>query len=277
MDTKKVATGRAPDGTAFDVYGNGEPVFLIHGVGLDRSVWVEQLAALSVTHHQIIVYDTLGHGASRLPPEDASLSHYSQQLLSLMDHLRVPVANIVGHSMGALIALDFAINHPSRALRVAAISGVFSRSKQAKENVLARALRLRSSSQHDFADATISRWFGDPVSPCFQDATTKIRTIFSKLDPVGYARAYQTFATSDSINAHRFNELTMPSLFITGELDHNSTPAMSRAMAERAPRARLEILGNAGHMITMTHAKYVNEALIAFLGLPVERSVRASI
>ena len=274
MDIKKAATGSTPEGTAYDVYGNGEPVLLIHGVGLDRSVWLDQLAALSDTH-QVIVYDTLGHGESHLPPEGASLSDYSHQLLSLMDRLRIPVANIVGHSMGALIALDFAISHPSRALRVAAMSGVFRRSEREKENVLARAQHLKSPSQHDFVDATIGRWFGDPVLPCLQDAATRIRAIFSRLDPVGYARAYQTFATSDSINAHRFHELTMPSLFITGELDHNSSPAMSQAMAERAPRARLEILENAGHMITMTHAEYVNSALTEFLQLPVERAIRS--
>ncbi len=276
MAIDKAATGSTPDGTVYDVYGSGEPVVLIHGVGLNRDVWEDQLLALSPLH-QTVVYDTLGHGDSQLPPTDATLADYSAQLLSLLDHLRIPAANVVGHSMGALIALDFAMNHPSRVLRMAALSGVFIRSEEHKEKALQRAQHLLSSRQYDFVDATISRWFGDPVPPELQPAATKIRAMFGRLDPVGYARAYRTFAISDSVNALRFNELIMPCLYITGELDHNSSPSMSLAMAELSPQASLEIIKDAGHMITMTHSTDINRSLESFMAQSINNPVFSTI
>ena len=106
--------------------GSGDSVILIHGVGMNASVWAPQLEALSRTC-DVVAYDLLGHGGSSLPPPDARLQDYTSQLLQLLDDLAIGTAHIVGHSMGALVAIDFALTHPERTTSVAALNAVYRR------------------------------------------------------------------------------------------------------------------------------------------------------
>ena len=91
--------------------GSGPAVVLVHGVGLQASVWEEQISTLS-KHYDVIAIDMLGHGGSSLPPSDARLSDYADQLLAVLDHMGLQQAHLVGHSMGALVALEFPFRTP---------------------------------------------------------------------------------------------------------------------------------------------------------------------
>ncbi|MNV34870.1 Alpha/beta hydrolase family protein [compost metagenome] len=81
----------------------------------------------------------------------------------------------------------------------------------------------------------------------------------------GYARAYSLFATSDEVHASRLPQLAMPALFMTGEGDPNSSPAMSQAMAALAPRGQAQSVPGARHMMNLTDAEAVNARLLAFI------------
>ena len=89
-------------GTTFIEAGSGEPLLLIHGVGMN--VWRPQIEAFAATH-RVIAIDMLGHGGSVLPPADATLDDYVQQARRLLDDLGIASANVVGHSMGGLVAM----------------------------------------------------------------------------------------------------------------------------------------------------------------------------
>lgn len=258
-----VVSGRA-GGTAYSVAGAGEPVVLVHGVGMARAIWAPQVRALA-GHWQVITYDMPGHGESALPPEGATLAHYAGQLAALLDHLGLAAANVVGHSMGALVALEFALAHPKRALRVAALNAVFRRTAEQRAAVLARADALATSGFASTIAPTLQRWFGDPVPPQLREAAAETGRLLRTVDPTGYARTYRLFASSDRVHEERLAQLAMPALFFTGEHDLNSSPAMSRAMAQLAPHGRAEVLEGARHMMTVTHPECVNASLRAFL------------
>mgnify|MGYP004722810009 CR=1 FL=1 len=84
-----------PDGTAYATLGTGEPLVLVHGVGMQQGAWAPQITALSRTH-RVVVYDMLGHGASRLPQPDATLADYAQQLAALLEGLDWKRVHAVG-------------------------------------------------------------------------------------------------------------------------------------------------------------------------------------
>lgn len=254
--------------TAWKRVGQGEPVVLIHGVGMAQSVWKPQVEDLS-RDHDVIVYDMLGHGESVLPPEDATLADYASQLADLLDHLGIGAANIVGHSMGALVALEFALSRPERTLRVAALNAVFDRTAEQRASVRARADALERTGFAATIGPTIDRWFGTPVPTALRDEADLVAHLLERVSPTGYARTYRLFASSDAAHAHRLHQLAMPALFLTGEFDANSSPAMSRAMGERAPNAVVEVLPNARHMMNLTHPAEVNASLRTFLATPL--------
>ncbi|MGE7052772.1 alpha/beta fold hydrolase, partial [Paenibacillus glucanolyticus] len=94
----------------YEVYGNGKPVVLIHSGGADMRDWSSVVPLLSEDFH-VISFDGRGAGRSPSPIEPAN---YVQDLLSLLDHLNIPQAAVVGHSMGGQIATEFAIQYPER-------------------------------------------------------------------------------------------------------------------------------------------------------------------
>ncbi|WP_199053723.1 alpha/beta fold hydrolase [Aquitalea sp. ASV15] len=252
------------DGTAFTVHGSGEPLVLVHGVGMGKEIWTPQIAAFS-RDYQVIVYDMLGHGGSALPAADATLRDYAEQLAGLLDHLGIAAANVVGHSMGALVALEFALAYPQRVLRVAALNAVFMRTAAQRAAVLERAAALAHGGVTATVDSTLDRWFGKPVPLALEQSASMVRHFLHSVNPLGYARTYQLFACSDAVHAEGLPSLAMPALFMTGECDPNSSPDMSRAMAALAPQGQLDIVAAERHMMNVTAPDRVNRRLRIFL------------
>jgi pimeloyl-ACP methyl ester carboxylesterase len=252
-------------GTGYCRAGKGHALVLIHGVGMHGGFWAPQMAAFG-GHWDVIAYDTLGHGSSPLPPEKPNLRDYSAQLLALLDGLDLPSVCLVGHSMGALIALEFALAHPKRVGAVVAMNAVYCRSSGQSAAVQARATALETSAE-DLAwrQAAIDRWFGQPVPPALLETAAWVGACLATVNPVGYARAYGLFARADAAHQGRLQHLAMPALFLTGEADENSSPEMSRRMAAAAPRARTVILPGQRHMMSLAAPGLVNDALGRFL------------
>jgi len=256
-------SGRAGP-TAFHMTGEGEALVLVHGVGMAREVWQPQADDLA-RDHCVVTYDLLGHGGSDLPPAKASLADYGAQLLALLDHLGIESAHVVGHSMGALVALQFALDHPKRVRSVAPLNGVFRRTPLQREAIQARAAVLEREGVAATLPSTLERWFGDPPPPHLQAAADTARRLLLGVNLAGYARTYRVFAGADEAHASRLADLQPPALFMTAQFDPNSSPEMSRAMADCVPGAWLRVLPGARHMMTLTHPAEVNAALREFL------------
>jgi len=267
MKLSKSPESRRFAGTACRVHGAGPAIVLVHGVGMDQRAWQPQIEALA-QQHCVVTYDMLGHGESQLPPEGVQLVDFAAQLLQLLDHLQIDQAHIVGHSMGALVALEFALLHPARCARLVALNAVFQRSPEQRAAVLARARTLHSEGVAATVDSTIARWFGAPVPAPLRATAALACDILADVNALGYARAYRLFASSDEVHAGRLGELAMPALFMTGEGDPNSSPAMSQAMAALAPRGQAQAVPGARHMMNLTDAGEVNARLLRFLAEP---------
>jgi flavin reductase (DIM6/NTAB) family NADH-FMN oxidoreductase RutF/pimeloyl-ACP methyl ester carboxylesterase len=247
-----------------DGIAGGVPVVFLHGVGMALEAWEPQIEALA-SRYDVIALDLLGHGGSSLPPADARLADYSDHVVALLDALSIPAAVIVGHSMGALIALDVALSNPARVLGVAALNAVFCRTPEQRAAVLARAASLAEEGSAASHEAAVSRWFGEPVPPELEPTAATVVGLLAACDPIGYARTYALFAASDEAHRDRLSGLAAPALFMTADGDLNSTPAMSAAMAGIAPRGRCEVLAGERHMMNLTAPVAVNQRLLAFL------------
>lgn len=108
--------------------GEGEPVVLIHGFASNKEVnWVQPgwVAALTDAGRRAIALDNRGHGRSSkfYDPADYHTRRMAEDALSLMDHLKLPRADILGYSMGARIAAFLALDHPQR-VRSAILGGL---------------------------------------------------------------------------------------------------------------------------------------------------------
>lgn len=249
--------------TTYEVTGAGDWLVLVHGVGMNLRIWDPQVAEFA-GDHRVLTYDLLGHGGSDLPPEQAGLEAYVDQLDHLIDHLGASNIKLVGHSLGSLIVLGYALRHPDRVANVAALNGVYCRSEEASAAVRARAEALSRGDGEDLIAPTLKRWFGEAPTPARARCAEQLAQWLRDADKTGYARTYSVFAQSDRAHEGRLETLAVPALFATGEFDPNSSPAMSQAMAEAAPQGRSLCLDGERHVMTYDAPARVNAMLRNF-------------
>ncbi|MDI5987228.1 alpha/beta fold hydrolase [Halomonas sp. M4R5S39] len=255
---------KTPDGTRFWRLGRGTPVVLIHGVGLDATMWQSQVEALA-QHHDVIAYDMLGHGGSALPREEAGLDDYADQLATLLDHLGLERVAVVGFSMGGLVARAFALRHPERLAAMVILSSVFDRDENERSGVRQRLAQTRERGPAANIGSALQRWFSPAFHRAHPERIAAIHEIVSSNHPQGYYRSYALFGSEDRFGAERLGAIRVPVLVATGELDPGSTPRMAQALAERLPNAEVHIFPGQRHMVPVEDHEAVNTVLLRFL------------
>lgn len=175
-----------PEGLHFFEAGDGPVLVLIHGVGLQAEAWSAMLPSLA-GQFRVICVDMPGHGASPLQAA-ATLADYTARLAGFIGQFTAPVL-LAGHSMGALIAVQVAAQHPGLVHAVAALNGVYRRTPEAAAAVQARAT-ARSQTGTTDPTQTLQRWFGVHPQGPDQEAAEACRLWLTGCDPDGYAAAY---------------------------------------------------------------------------------------
>ena len=226
-------------------------------------VWSPQVEYF-FNDYQVITYDFLGHGESPLPSEEPVLDDYVEQLNNLLKHLDLSVISLVGHSMGALISVAFALKYPEKVKALVPINIAFNRSEEAQKGVLNRANQILQSNKILNIEQTLERWFKNKISADDLKKIDKVRNWLRTASPQGYGRAYRLFALSDKVFLNKLSRLRPPVLYLTGDKDPNSTPGMSQQMAQETPNGSSNSLAGEAHMMSYIAADKVNPIIEQF-------------
>jgi pimeloyl-ACP methyl ester carboxylesterase len=254
------------DGTRYCEAGSGAPVILLHGVGLDHSIWQAQYAALARSH-RVIAYDLLGHGASPAITRDVSLGDFVDQLAGLIESL-VPqdqVPSLVGFSFGGLIAEAFTLAHAQRVARLAVIASAFDRSPEERSGVADRLRSAHCQGPAALIDAAITRWYSPQFRASHPGIVDAVAVRLRHNDPRSFLAAYGVFAEADRDLAPRLGAIAVPTLIVAGEQDSGATAAMARRLAALIRGAELAIIPGARHMLPQEHARELADLLQRFL------------
>ena len=243
--------------------GAGEPVVLIHGVGLQSAAWGPQIAALS-DGHRVIALDMPGHGGSDPLREGATIEDFVDWCHQALDAMQLGAVNLAGHSMGAMIASGVAVTYPEQVRRVALLNGGHQRSEAARLAVLSRAAEIHTGKID--IEAPLTRWFGD--TPRERAASSLTKGWLRQIDPAGYATAYMAFAGGDTTYSRDLAQLACPLMALTGGDDPNSTPQMAKEMAAAVPSGEVVVIEGHRHMVNLTAPDAVNAHLHAWLDRP---------
>ena len=252
------------DETAWERHGNGPPVVLIHGFGLNRAMWQWTLPALT-PHFSVLTYDLLGHGESPPPAGRPGLAMFSRQLLRLMDRCSIERAAVVGFSLGGMIARRIALDHADRLSALAILNSPHDRSPAAREAVRARVRQTEVHGPSANVEPALERWFSPAFRAAAPETIALVRAWITGNDPAVYPRIYRVLAEGDAELVQGLEQIACPTLVMTGEDDPGNTPAMARAMAGLIPGARLVILPGLRHMALAEKPAAVNAPLCAFL------------
>ncbi|HZN66982.1 MAG TPA: alpha/beta hydrolase [Tepidisphaeraceae bacterium] len=133
---QKPTTGYAPvNGLKmyYEVHGSGDPVVLLHGSFMTiTNNWAGWIGELSKTR-KVIAVELQGHGRTADIKRDFSYENLADDVAVLLDHLKIPSADLIGYSMGGGVAMQCAIRHPGKVRKVVSISAVFRHDGWVKE------------------------------------------------------------------------------------------------------------------------------------------------
>ncbi|HCH32724.1 MAG TPA: alpha/beta hydrolase [Oceanospirillaceae bacterium] len=253
-------------GTHYQVFGDATKptLVLIHGVGLDHTMWHSQVRSLGL-NYQVLTYDLTGHGMSHHATSETDLASLGQQLLQLIDHLQLGKVNLVGFSLGGLVARVFATAHNERLNSLVIMNSVFNRSSQLRSAILDRIAQVEEHGPSANIDQALERWFSPEYASANPVYMMHLRDKVLNNHRPSYSRCYRLFGEGDNIALAQLEQISCPTLVMTGALDPGSTPAMSTALADKIASASTQIISEARHMMPVENADQVNQCLEQFL------------
>ena len=109
----------------YEVYGTGDPIVLLHGAYMTiNSNWSELIPVLSKTR-KVIALEMDGHGHTPLSQRPFSFQTFANDVASALNYLKVDSADILGFSLGGIIAFEFAIEHPAMTKKLIIVSSTY--------------------------------------------------------------------------------------------------------------------------------------------------------
>jgi pimeloyl-ACP methyl ester carboxylesterase len=243
--------------------GRGPALVLLHGIGSGAASFAGQLAGLSDTH-RVIAWDAPGYGESAPLPNPRPMAvDYADALSQLLDHLGIGELVLVGHSLGALVAAEWAARNGQRVQRLVLASPARGYGTATAE---ARATkwqeRIDLIEQLGVEGLAASRSAGLCAPHASPAAIASVRQNMARVTPGGYAQAAHLLANGDL--AASLRGVHAPLTVLCGEHDRVTPPAACRELAKAAGAPCHELPG-VGHACYVEDAGQFNRALRAAL------------
>ena len=232
----------------------GIPIVFIHGVGLDHSIWEPQADAFENT---VLIYDILGHGKTPLNKNNVSFDDFSDQLLNLMNDLKIEKIHLVGFSIGSLIARNFATKFDERLQSLTLLCSIFNRSNEEQKIVKDRFEQTKKD--NSLPKTSIKRWFTDDYLNNHPEISKKVGSILENNNMSNFIKIYSLFVHHK--DEERFESIKAKTLVMTGEGDVGSTPEMSKNLSKKFTNSTLKIIPVGKHLCSIECSDDVNNTI----------------
>ena len=231
---------------------------LLHGIGGRAALWAPTVAALAP--RPVIAMDMPGYDGRH--PALTSFAALADAAVALFEGQ----ADLVGHSLGGMIALEIALRHPERVRRlvIVASSPAFgSRDPAFREAFLAARQKPLDEGQGmaGVAAALVPAMLGPAADPA--DGPAAAIAAMASVNEAAY-RTTLSLLTSFDRRAD-LPRVTQPTLLIAGEADGTAPPRGMARMAEAMPNARLLVIPGVGHLLPLEAPGAFHRALLDFL------------
>lgn len=241
--------------------GEGRPLVLLHGITLNAELWSPQLHQLA-DEFRVLAVDLRGHGRSRAGDDGYGMDLLARDTATLLTKLDLHDALVVGHSMGGMATLTFAVEHPDvLAERVAGLGLVATAAARPFHPVIVPRMvalggliveRLDSGRKvpsyrftgNDLSLFLVRSAFGKDPSAA---AIEQVRASIEATDEEALQRSLVGIFDHDTTD--RLEKLDVPAFVVVGQRDLLTPVPFARIMADRLPDAELTVLPEAGHQL----------------------------
>ncbi len=246
------------------------PLVLAGSLGTTVGVWDGQVPVLS-QWFRVVRVEHPGHGGAGVPEGPGTLEGLGERLLGIMDDLGIGAACYAGLSLGGLVGMWLAANHPERVSRLALC---FTSARFAGAgSYMERAAQVRSAGTAQLAPAALGRWFTAPFLSLHPEVGEGYAATLAGIDAPGYAYCCEALAGAD-LTAH-LERIKAPTLVVGGALDPVVPPDLAAMTMKAIPGASLVVLPAGAHLANVERPGPFNDLLLShFVGSASERGER---
>ncbi len=264
----------------YEVLGQGEPVLFLHGWTGSWRYWLPTMEVVA-RHFRTYSFDFWGFGDSDKEIPAHTIQEYVEQVIAFLDGMGIARTRLVGHSMGGMVSLKTALDHPERVVRVATVGAVIEGSALAPllkltANQLVTRLFVRRPLVTGLWKRLLQnirsgwrRWFQEVVEES------------AKADPEAVMRSVRSMLQTDL--RPELGRLRVPALVIHGAEDDIVNPDQAEIFQKmNLPVVRVVVMPHCRHFPFMDDPETFNRMLMDFLleteepGLPGETAAGRS-
>jgi pimeloyl-ACP methyl ester carboxylesterase len=237
-------------------------VVFVHGAGLDHSLFGLQSRYFGYHGRNVLALDLPGHGRSEGPPL-ATIEEMADWLSAVLKKTNTPKASIVGHSMGSLVAIEFAARYPAQAERIAFCAVAFPMKVSEPYLEAARANDYSAFDMHTVWGHAAQVSFARNPNPgmwMYGDMLARLERLAPGVLHAGL-KACNDYAAGLESAA----KVKCPVLFILGRRDVMTPPRATQVLRDEFSNARTVEIPVSGHSLMVEAPDEVLDALIGFI------------
>lgn len=239
----------------YEEHGKGVPVVFLHGFPFDHTIW-EPLVPLLERDARLILPDLRGFGKTPVTEGIYSMRLLAEDVYSLLDHLGIDKAVIVGHSMGGYISLSFAHSYPGHLAGLGLIA-----TQAAADTPERRQSRYRTAESVNRRGAhVVAGTMVNSLTPK-KELLKKIKDLILRTHPQGIVGSLKGMAERPDLTGI-LNDIRVPAVVLVGTADQLIPRDNVNTLAQMLPSGWLEEIQGAGHMLMMEAPELVSAALL---------------
>ena len=241
-----------------DSGGRGAPVIFLHAFTGNADVWEHQIPAFTRAGYRFIAYDRRGYGRT-VADANGPASTGADDLLALVEYLKIDKFHLIGTAGGGFVAVDFAISYPQR---LRSFTLLCSTAGIQDPDYVATTRRMRPEGfdklPNSFLELSPSYRFANPEGVArWSDFERKNRAPEAVRGPVQPSKNRVTLAMLEAIKN--------PTLVIAGDADLYAPPALMRRVAEHIDGAQFIAMPEAGHSVWWELPDRFNQSVLTFI------------
>ncbi len=263
---------------------NGESILLFHGKNFNSFYWKDVIPALTKAGYRVIVPDQIGWGKSTKPNLEYTFEMLARNNKLLLDSLGIKKINVIGHSMGGMLATRFSLMYPNRLIKLILEDPLGLEDyrnfvkMQPIEKVYKECLNETYTSYKKYQKTYYPVWKSKYEIYVKAQAEALKQNDFSS---VAWVEALTSQMIYEQPVLYEFKRLRMPVLFIVGKIDrtipgknlltdaqkklHGNFPELAKKTASQIKNARVIVLPGVGHIPHIQTTTSFNKDVIDFL------------
>lgn len=258
----------------YEIYGNGVPLIFIMGQSghvkhFKSSLLFQDFEMLIFKKFKTIIFDNRGIGQTDDGDKQYTIKILADDVAGLLDALKFGKVNIIGFSMGGMIAQELIINYPKKVEKVVIGSTHCGRPKYimpSKEIFSGKSPFQEGVSPEQIIKSQISLVYSEAFIKTHPDSIESIiQNYISHLVPLEVQRK-QINAVLRFKSHRRLKNIQVPTLILHGKQDLLVPPQNAEILADLIPGAKLKLFENSGHGLVTEQAEAVMNAIIDFMG-----------